>query len=64
MLQLAPARDGMNRSPCLLGEDNGELVGVRFRITSVAFCLRRIKEVILNLSIMTSSKTCFDLINS
>lgn len=28
-LQLAPAREGMKRSPCLLGEDTGELAGVR-----------------------------------
>ncbi len=30
MLQLAPARDGMNLSPCLLGDDSGDSgVGVR-----------------------------------
>lgn len=28
-LQLAPALEGMKRSPCLLGEDTGELAGVR-----------------------------------
>lgn len=37
-LQLAPARDGMKRSPCLLGEDRGELAGVSAHMTSVAFC--------------------------
>lgn len=30
-LQLAPALEGMKRSPCLLGEDTGELVGVKVR---------------------------------
>lgn len=30
-LQLAPALEGMKRSPCLLGEDTGELAGVRVR---------------------------------
>lgn len=36
-LQLAPAREGMKRSPCLLGEDRGELVGVRVRTAPTAF---------------------------
>lgn len=36
-LQLAPAREGMKRSPCLLGEDRGELVGVRDRTAATAF---------------------------
>lgn len=34
--QLAPAREGMKRSPCLLGEDRGELL--RDRTPAVAFC--------------------------
>lgn len=37
-LQLAPARDGMNLSPCLLGDDRGEFVGVKERMTSVTLC--------------------------
>lgn len=39
-LQLAPAREGMKRSPCLLGEDTGELAGVRVRRISET-CKRR-----------------------
>lgn len=39
-LQLAPAREGMKRSPCLLGEDRGELVGVRDRTAPTAFYTR------------------------
>lgn len=34
MLQLAPALEGMNLSPCLLGEDIGELEGVRVLLIS------------------------------
>lgn len=40
-LQLAPAREGMKRSPCLLGDDRGELVGVRARTVSMAFFMGR-----------------------
>lgn len=36
-LQLAPAREGIKRSPCLLGEDRGELVGVRARTAAADF---------------------------
>lgn len=36
-LQLAPAREGMKRSPCLLGEDTGELAGVRVRRISATW---------------------------
>lgn len=36
-LQLAPALEGMKRSPCLLGEDTGELAGVRVRRISVTW---------------------------
>ncbi len=39
-LQLAPAREGIKRSPCLLGEDRGELVGVRARTAPTAFYTR------------------------
>ena len=39
-LQLAPALEGMKRSPCLLGEDRGELVGVRARTAPTAFYTR------------------------
>lgn len=34
MLQLAPALEGMNLSPCLLGEDIGELEGVKVLLIS------------------------------
>ncbi len=45
MLQLAPARDGMNLSPCLLGDDSGDSeVGVRWQITSLTFCIQKNKE--------------------
>ena len=37
-LQLAPARVGIKRSPCLLGEDRGEFVGVSARTPAMAFC--------------------------
>lgn len=36
-LQLAPALEGMKRSPCLLGEDTGELAGVRVRRISATW---------------------------
>lgn len=36
-LQLAPALEGMKRSPCLLGEAAGELAGVRVRRSSVTW---------------------------
>lgn len=38
ILQFAPALVGMNLSPSLLGEDNGEPVGVRPRVLCVSFC--------------------------
>jgi hypothetical protein len=44
-LQLAPAREGMKRSPCLLGDDRGELVGVRARTVSMAFFMGREKGI-------------------
>lgn len=34
MLQLAPALEGMNLSPCLLGDDIGEFEGVRVLLIS------------------------------
>lgn len=37
MLQLAPALEGMNLSPCLLGEDIGELEGVRVLLISATW---------------------------
>ena len=44
MLQLAPARAGMNLSPCLLGDDSGEFVEVMCLITSVTFGTMKISD--------------------
>lgn len=45
IFQFAPALVGMNLSPSLLGEDNGEPVGVRLRRLCVSFCKNRQKSV-------------------
>lgn len=42
-LQLAPAREGIKRSPCLLGEDRGELEGVRACIAPKDFCTKKVE---------------------
>lgn len=41
MLQFAPAREGMNLSPCLLGEEMGELEGVKVLLISVTWNCER-----------------------
>lgn len=56
-LQLAPAREGMKRSPCLLGEDRGELVGVRARTAPKAF-YKREEKTFLTVSHQQQALNC------